>query len=85
MPGGLKVHPNRQHLIYPLGCTVVIEDITSPHKQSFLWGHSNNVSCVAVSKSGKYVASGQYTHMGFKVSTEIIKTRVYDPQELAKL
>lgn len=71
VPGGLKVHPNRQNLIYPLGCTVVIEDITAPHKQSFLWGHSNNVSCVAVSKSGKYVASGQYTHMGFKADAII--------------
>ena len=36
-------------------------------KQEFLTGHTNNVSCLAVSKSGRYLASGQITHMGFKV------------------
>uniref|UniRef100_A0A8C8GFZ8 Cilia- and flagella-associated protein 52 n=1 Tax=Oncorhynchus tshawytscha TaxID=74940 RepID=A0A8C8GFZ8_ONCTS len=35
-------------------------------KQEFLHGHTNNVSCVTVSKSGRYIASGQVTFMGFK-------------------
>ena len=67
MPSGLKVHPNRQHMIYPVGCTIVIEDLQCK-KQEFLSGHSDNISCIAISKSGKYVASGQITYMGFKVS-----------------
>ncbi len=70
VPGGLLVHPDSNHLIYPLGNTVVIEDLMSTRqdrsRQEFLSGHTNNVSCLAVSKSGRFVASGQVTHMGFK-------------------
>ena len=36
-------------------------------KQHFLEGHSNMVSCLACSPSGSLLASGQITHMGFKV------------------
>jgi len=64
VPHGLLVHPDKEHLIYPLGCTVVIENLKT-NEQKFLSGHTNDVSCLAVSKSGKYVASGQLTHMGF--------------------
>ena len=66
IPSGLKVHPDRQHLVYALGCTVVVEDIQSG-KQDFLTGHTNDVTCIAISKSGRYIASGQLTYMGFKV------------------
>ena len=45
-------------MIYPLGCTVIIRNLNT-RKQEFLTGHSNNVSCLAVSKSGRYLASGQ--------------------------
>uniref|UniRef100_A0A671K1R5 Cilia- and flagella-associated protein 52 n=1 Tax=Sinocyclocheilus anshuiensis TaxID=1608454 RepID=A0A671K1R5_9TELE len=62
---GLKVHPDKEHLIYPLGCTVIIKSQRSG-KQTFLHGHTNNVSCISVSKSGRYIASGQVTFMGFK-------------------
>ncbi|KAK3091565.1 hypothetical protein FSP39_020840 [Pinctada imbricata] len=65
VPNGLRVHPGKQHIIYPLGCTVVIENI-STRKQDFLWGHTNNVSCLTVSPSGRFLASGQVTYMGFK-------------------
>lgn len=67
VPGGLIVHPDRQHIIFPLGCTVIIQDINS-NEQQFLHGHSSNITCIAVSKTGKYLASGQETHMGFVVS-----------------
>lgn len=42
---------------------VVIEDLTT-NKQELLSDYKT-VSCVAVSKSGKYLASGEETHMGF--------------------
>lgn len=65
---GLKVHPDRQHIIYPLGCAVAIENI-STNKAELLWGHTYYVRCIAVSnKNGELLASGQQTHMGFKAS-----------------
>ncbi|XP_068448325.1 cilia- and flagella-associated protein 52 [Clinocottus analis] len=62
---GLRVHPDREHLIYALGCSVILKRIKDG-KQEFLHGHTNNVSCIAVSKGGSYIASGQVTFMGFK-------------------
>lgn len=61
----MLAHPNKKDLIYPLGNTIVVKNIDSG-SQNFLSGHTDNVSCVALSKSGKYVASGQSTYMGFK-------------------
>lgn len=65
VPNGLKCHPDQEHLIYPLGCTVLIQAINT-NEQNFLHGHGNNVSCVTISKEGDYIASGQVTFMGFK-------------------
>ncbi|NWX46260.1 CFA52 protein, partial [Steatornis caripensis] len=65
VPRGLICHPDKKHILYPLGCTVVIQDLETK-KQTLLHGHTNNVSCVVVSRDGVYVASGQVTFMGFK-------------------
>lgn len=65
VPNGLRIHPDRMHMIYAIGCNIVIEDLQT-RKQEFLVGHNNNVSCIAVSKSGRFIASGQVTYMGFK-------------------
>ncbi|XP_063556696.1 cilia- and flagella-associated protein 52 isoform X4 [Gorilla gorilla gorilla] len=65
VPTGLKCHPDQEHMIYPLGCTVLIQAINTK-EQNFLQGHGNNVSCLAISRSGEYIASGQVTFMGFK-------------------
>nr|XP_054391401.1 cilia- and flagella-associated protein 52 isoform X4 [Pongo abelii] len=65
VPTGLKCHPDQEHVIYPLGCTVLIQAINTK-EQNFLQGHGNNVSCLAISRSGEYIASGQVTFMGFK-------------------
>ncbi|KAL4647974.1 cilia- and flagella-associated protein 52 isoform X1 [Arapaima gigas] len=67
---GLRVHPDREHLIYPLGCTVILKSLTDG-QQEFLHGHTNYISCVTVSKSGRYLASGQVTYMGFKADVII--------------
>ena len=66
VPRGLKLHPDRLHMIYPLGCSLIIENLQT-RRQEFLLGHNNNVSCLAISNNGKYIASGQVTFMGFKV------------------
>lgn len=34
--------------------------------QQFLRGHDNDISVIRVSNTGKYIASGQKTHMGFQ-------------------
>ncbi|KAK2514652.1 hypothetical protein Q9233_014808 [Columba guinea] len=65
VPCGLICHSDREHILYPLGCTVVIQHLDTK-KQSFLHGHANNVSCVVVSRDGMDVASGQVTCIGFK-------------------
>uniref|UniRef100_A0A8C3PHN5 Cilia- and flagella-associated protein 52 n=1 Tax=Calidris pygmaea TaxID=425635 RepID=A0A8C3PHN5_9CHAR len=62
---GLICHPDKEHILYPLGCTVVIQELDSK-KQTFLRGHTDNISCIIVSRDGAYVASGQVTFMGFK-------------------
>ena len=67
---GLLVHQDGVHLVYSLGCTIVIEDIITK-QQSFLKGHTGVISCIACSSSGRYLASGQVTHMGFKVISVI--------------
>ena len=52
-------------------------------RQQFLSGHTNNVACIAVSKSGKLVASGQVTHMGFKA--DVIVWDFHSKSPLKKL
>ena len=65
--GGLVVHPNKEQLVYPLGCALVQEKIAGKKSQQFLVGDNNNIACVAVSRSGKYVATGLCTHQGYQV------------------
>ncbi|OMJ85317.1 hypothetical protein SteCoe_13415 [Stentor coeruleus] len=62
---GLILHPDNEHLIYPLGSTIVVRHVIS-RVQSFLRGHDQRVSCITVSRSGTFLASGQQTHMGFQ-------------------
>ncbi|EDV27747.1 Cilia- and flagella-associated protein 52 [Trichoplax sp. H2] len=62
---GLLVHPDRQHLVHAIGSTIVIQDLADG-SQKFLVGHTGDVSCLTVSRSGRYIASGQVAPMGFK-------------------
>jgi len=61
---GLVLHPDNEHLIFPLGCAVIVRNLIQ-RTQSFLQGHDNQVSCVCASSSGNLLASGQRTFMGF--------------------
>lgn len=67
MSTGLIYHPDNVHVVYPLGSTVVIKN-TRDNTQAFLQGHTDKVSCVALSADGRYVASGQVTAMGFQAA-----------------
>ncbi|KAI4494894.1 hypothetical protein M0804_001095 [Polistes exclamans] len=72
----LRLHPDEQYLIYPMGNKVTIKNIASS-EQTFLIGHTNLISAVCVSPCGHFVASGQINHLGFKATVIIwdYKTR----------
>ena len=59
LPGGLYCHPNGTDLIHAAGGTVIVADLHDPHRQQILRGHDANVTCLAVSGSGRLIASGQ--------------------------
>ncbi|XP_053672450.1 cilia- and flagella-associated protein 52 [Anopheles nili] len=62
---GLRVHPDQRHLVFPLGNEISIYELATT-KQSFLRGHTNTISTLDISTSGRMVASGQSNHMGFR-------------------
>jgi cilia- and flagella-associated protein 52 len=62
---GLLLHPGNEHIIFSLGSTIIIRDIVQ-RTQTFLRGHDNEITTLAVSPNGKYIASGQKTHAGFQ-------------------
>lgn len=56
----IHYHPtDKDTLIYNIGGLLVIEDLHDKHKQEFLRGHDMEISCVAVSPNGKFLATGQ--------------------------
>ena len=63
---GLRLHPNGEHLMYPMGNKITIKHIKTS-EQFFLTGHKNFVSALCISPSGELIASGQINHHGFKV------------------
>ncbi|XP_068631955.1 cilia- and flagella-associated protein 52 [Battus philenor] len=67
---GLKCHPDGNHIVYPMGNKVCVQEWKSK-KMYFLSGHTNSVSTVAVSPLGTFVGSGQINHIGFKASAKI--------------
>ncbi|XP_024535234.1 cilia- and flagella-associated protein 52 [Selaginella moellendorffii] len=76
VPGGMVLHPDKSTLVYALGTCIVLRHRGDDHNQEFLQGHSNKVSCLAISRSGKYLATGQVSYMGF--TTTII---IWDLEE----
>ena len=49
---GLMLHPDNEHLIFPLGSTIIVRNIIS-RSQTFLRGHDNDISVITVSPSGR--------------------------------
>lgn len=55
----LHLHPAGNEVLYAQGGCVVIADLRDPHKQAFLRGHDDSISCLALSAPGRLVVSGQ--------------------------
>ena len=79
---GLRLHPDNEHIIFPLGSTIIIRNIVQ-RTQTFLRGHDNDITCIAISHSGRYIASGQKTYSGF--NADIIVWDFHDHKMLYKL
>jgi len=54
-----------RYVVYPLGTFVVIKNIKT-ERESFLDGHTHDVSCIKLSKDGAKIASGQRNFPGVK-------------------
>lgn len=59
-PNTVCFHPTlKDTLVYNIGGLLVIEDLHDKHKQEFLRGHDMELSAIAVSATGRMIASGQ--------------------------
>jgi hypothetical protein len=53
-------HPeDKDSIIYNIGGLLVIENIHDKHQQQFLRGHDMEITAIALSNSGQFVATGQ--------------------------
>ena len=57
------LHPNGKDFIYIAGGCIVICDLADPHQQTFLRGHDNQITCLAVSSLGSLLASGSFQYI----------------------
>ena len=59
IPKGAIFHPNGQNYLFAAGGNIVIAHLTDNHGQEFLRRHDDYITAVALSKNGRYIASGQ--------------------------
>jgi len=57
--GCLHYHPNGRNYLFTVHGACIIGDFTDIHSQRILHGHDDAIECVALSKTGKYIATGQ--------------------------
>mmetsp|Transcript_11003 Transcript_11003/g.24226 ORF Transcript_11003/g.24226 Transcript_11003/m.24226 type:complete len:613 (+) Transcript_11003:106-1944(+) len=53
------LHPNGKNFVKAVGGVVIVGDLNDPHEQTFLHGHDDFITCLAVSHNGRFAASGQ--------------------------
>jgi WD40 repeat protein len=59
LAGALLAHPDGRRFVTAAGACVVIGELEDPHKQRFLRGHAERLTCLALSPSGRLIASGE--------------------------
>jgi WD40 repeat protein len=59
IPKCTHFHPNGQKYIFSSGASLVIGDLIDAHTQEFLRQHDDAITAIAVSSSGRMIASGQ--------------------------
>eukprot|EP00644_Phytophthora_capsici_P013883 jgi/Phyca11/551102/estExt2_Genewise1Plus.C_PHYCAscaffold_400226 len=59
VPNAIHYHPSGREYVYPAGGSVLLTSFQDAHSQLFLRGHEGNVSCIAMSPSGRMLASGE--------------------------
>lgn len=68
--GGLNYTPCGRYVVYPLGSFIVLKNLVT-NKEAFLDGHTQDVSCIAMSNTGDRLASGQLQFTGVKADVII--------------
>lgn len=59
VPNALHCHPSGLDYVHPSGGSVLLTSLQDAHSQLFLRGHEGPVSCLAMSRSGRWLASGE--------------------------
>jgi len=69
------LHPNTKEFVYISGCSIVTCDLMDPHKQCFLRGHDDQITCLTISNDGKLIASGILFQPHSRNFIEIYRTK----------
>ena len=64
---GLRCAPTGDKAYYPLGSSITVRHVASGGGQEFLTGHTHPIGCLALSCSGKFLATGETHMIGSKV------------------
>eukprot|EP00602_Paraphysomonas_sp_CaronLab_P009550 CAMPEP_0185018160 /NCGR_PEP_ID=MMETSP1103-20130426/978_1 /TAXON_ID=36769 /ORGANISM="Paraphysomonas bandaiensis, Strain Caron Lab Isolate" /LENGTH=658 /DNA_ID=CAMNT_0027547881 /DNA_START=77 /DNA_END=2053 /DNA_ORIENTATION=+ len=70
VPSALQYSPCGRFLVYALGSLVVVKNVKTD-KESFLDGHTHEITCVRISRDGRTLASGQKNFAGVKADVII--------------
>ncbi|KAF1322658.1 Wd repeat-containing protein 16, partial [Globisporangium splendens] len=59
VPNAIHYHPSGLEYLYPSGGSILVTSFQDAHSQLFLRGHDAPITCLALSKSGRLLASGE--------------------------
>jgi len=62
---GLKLHPDGRHIVYVLGSSLIVRNLEEKTVR-FFSSSEKSISTFSISRSGRFIAAGQQSQMGFK-------------------